>query len=41
MRIGFGVFSANKGVDVARDATAVAAHTLIKPRRFIEVIYPL
>jgi hypothetical protein len=34
MRIGLGVFSANKGLILARDAIAVAAHIVMKRRRY-------
>lgn len=36
MRMGVGVFSANKDVDVTRDASAVAADILMKLRRSIQ-----
>ena len=36
MRIGAGVFSANKEVGVDRDATAVAADIFMKRRRSIQ-----
>src|SRR5207249_2362779 len=38
MRIGLAVFSANKDVDVARNATALAVHILRKRRRSIPSI---
>jgi hypothetical protein len=36
MRIGGGVFSANKGVGITRDASTVAVDILMKRRRFIQ-----
>jgi len=36
MRIGAGVFSANKDVEVTREASALAVDIFMKRRRFIE-----